>query len=184
MHFPDKLSHRIIQVLCDEFGYFVSKYADEYINQVSYFPRGGDRYKSRTVRWSLSGAPDSKRCQWQILQHSDKCILACNAFWLPLKEKASFYSFKEWKIAFVMMSVEQLTCVVFSTKFGFFCLFLWGRCYKYKNFSSILIRFLSAYTFCWNYTSYFFDFLSFLNFLSLIIKVPWKNYPGFNLVSL
>lgn len=91
---------------------------------------GIEGYKSASVGSSLLGVPDSIRCQWQILQPSDRCVLACNGFgWFQGERVPSpLYT----GIAFVIMSPTQLTCVVFPTSF-----FFWGsRCYNYKDFLS------------------------------------------------
>lgn len=74
---------------------------------------GIERHKSASEGSSLLGVPDSIRCQWQILQPSDRCVLACNGFgWFQGERVPSpLYT----GIAFVIMSPTQLTCVVFPT---------------------------------------------------------------------
>lgn len=74
---------------------------------------GIEGYKSASEGSSLLGVPDSIRCQWQILQPSDRCVLACNGFgWFQGERVPSpLYT----GIAFVIMSPTQLTCVVFPT---------------------------------------------------------------------
>lgn len=69
--------------------------------------------KSASEGSSLLGVPDSIRCQWQILQPSDRCVSACNGYgWFQGERVPSpLYT----GIAFVIMSPTQLTCVVFPT---------------------------------------------------------------------
>lgn len=72
---------------------------------------GIEGYKSASEGSSLLGVPDSIRCQWQILQPSDRCVSACNGFgWFQGERVPSpLYT----GIAFVIMSPHtiNLCCV-------------------------------------------------------------------------
>lgn len=106
--------------------------------------------KSASEGSSLLGVPDSIRCQWQILQPSDRCVLACNGFgWFQGERVPSpLYT----GIAFVIMSPTQLTCVVF-----FFSFFSGGADVTITKIF-FLIRFIPLYIF--RKTTYLFNSLS------------------------